>query len=396
MATLNRSVDRFCIKLYKSEKDTENQTGFFDASLPENTISGKLDKPFYISEHFLKELLVGQNDKDICDLYAHISESYKGGILASSLFSNLDASWNYDLNSDLITSLNNETYLVNIFNLTNNNKRQTLIHLTNQICDWVYLNQLRLRTVPDFPNIFNFTGRNKLGGKELAQSLGITVPKTYQVVDEIREIKWESLPKTYVIKPSNLDGAKKVYVIKDGVNLVTGKKMNVREMTRDYRHFRTKQMDKELNKYLKEVLVPKIIVEEYIDDGGSFVPIDYKCYVFRGSLAFVLAIDGGSDRKRFAFYDRVWTRIPNETFSTNTEPISRPIPKPKTLEKLIRNAETLGQAFQQAMKGCWEGDCLRIDFYINDKDVYFGEFAIFPNGGKGKNVNTKGLSLIHI
>lgn len=384
----SNSQNQFFINLMDTTTVNVKDTLLYD----ENHAS-KTNEPFYIRYDLLKEIMANRTIMDIHDIYDDLNKykNNKNSVL-------LDESWNYIYRCQISELFDISS--IYIFNLSDiSNKQQALTYITNQLYNWVYLNSLRFRNVEDFANIFNFTGRNKLGCKEIAKSLGITVPKTYQVVDEIKEIKWTSLPKAYVIKPTNLDGSRKVYVVRNGINMITMKKIKVKDIIKDYRNYRTKQMDKELNKYLQRVLVPKIIIEEYISDSNGEkkdaqfrnIPIDYKCYVFRGSLAFILVIDGESDRRRFAFYDREWVRIPNVRFSTNTEPLIRPIPKPKFLKKLVTNAETLGQAFQRAMKGCWEGDCIRIDFYINSKDVYFGEFAIFPNGGRGKNVNSEGL-----
>ena len=36
------------------------------------------------------------------------------------------------------------------------------------------------------------------------------------------------------------------------------------------------------------------------------------------------------------------------------------------------------------------GKFIRIDFFINKEDYWFGEFSLFPNGGRGDNLNDFG------
>lgn len=36
------------------------------------------------------------------------------------------------------------------------------------------------------------------------------------------------------------------------------------------------------------------------------------------------------------------------------------------------------------------GKFIRIDFFVNKENYWFGEFSLFPNGGRGDNLNEHG------
>lgn len=304
----------------------------------------------------------------------------------------LKNTWNYDFKVNMNKQSKVQIEEIHCFNLINDmyNLDTKLNYIKLKLCDWSLLNRLRFRNVSDYINIFDYTGRNKLGCKEIAANYGVNVPKTYQVVDYIKEINWNKLPSMYVIKPTNLAGARNVYLIKDGIDILTGKKLDKNQLERAYKDYKNKQGEKELNKYLKTVLEPKIIIEELIIGSGSkSAPLDFKCYVFKGVLKFILVIDGQDDRQAFSFYDRNWNKIPNNTYCTVNKEVKKGFIKPKFLDKLVNNAEILAKSFQKLVKS-WEGNFIRVDFFITDNDVYFGEFAIFPNGAKGKNLTKEG------
>ena len=103
-----------------------------------------------------------------------------------------------------------------------------------------------------------------------------------------------------------------------------------------------------------------LLVEPYI--GGDALPLDYKVYVFGGRAAVVQLHVGRGKRHRWSQFDRDWTPL-------SDDPI--PAPPPSRLAEMLESAE--------AMAGT--EDFLRVDFYCEGGDLWFGECCLYPGSG---------------
>lgn len=114
-------------------------------------------------------------------------------------------------------------------------------------------------------------------------------------------------------------------------------------------------------------IAPKLMVEPHLGD-PSRLPLDYKLFVFGGSVRFVeVDTDRAIGHKR-TFFDRQWRRQP---FSLGYPIDLRPIARPASLEAMIAAAERLGAGFS----------FVRIDFYDIDGAPRFGEMTFYPDAG---------------
>ena len=96
-------------------------------------------------------------------------------------------------------------------------------------------------------------------------------------------------------------------------------------------------------------IAPKLMVEPHLGD-PSRLPLDYKLFVFGGSVRYVeVDTDRAVGHKR-TFFDRQWRRQP---FSLGYPIDLRPIARPASLEAMIAAAERLGDGFS----------FVRVDFY---------------------------------
>jgi len=113
---------------------------------------------------------------------------------------------------------------------------------------------------------------------------------------------------------------------------------------------------------------PKIIVEKLLkDDSGNKQLNDYKIYCFHGKPMFIQTIfDRGVETKE-DWYDTDWNLLDVYYFS----PIKKNVEKPKVLEELLSVAEKLSQDFPY----------VRVDLYVANNQVYFGELTFRPYGG---------------
>ena len=115
----------------------------------------------------------------------------------------------------------------------------------------------------------------------------------------------------------------------------------------------------------------KIIAEKYMEEEDGSDLRDYKIHCFHGEPQFILVCsdrfaDGGL---REDFYDTSWKRMdlrrpqhPNSAQGT---------PRPEKLEQMLEKARILAKSIPFA----------RIDFYVINQKIYFGEITFFPASG---------------
>jgi len=111
------------------------------------------------------------------------------------------------------------------------------------------------------------------------------------------------------------------------------------------------------------------IVEEFLDFGLEVIP-DYKFMCFNGKVEFIQV-----DSDRFTEHKR-------NLYSKNFSPMNIRyefnqgdlISKPNLLTEAISIAEELSREF----------DFLRVDLYISDTEIYFGELTNTPDNGFGR------------
>ena len=111
---------------------------------------------------------------------------------------------------------------------------------------------------------------------------------------------------------------------------------------------------------------PKIIVEKFLTNNGNAVD-DFKLYCCNGKV-FIIQHD--TDREtahRQNFYDRQWNPLDIQFAATAGNKIERP----DNMSEMISLAEKLSPTFIFA----------RIDFYIADSKIYFGEITFHPESG---------------
>lgn len=184
------------------------------------------------------------------------------------------------------------------------------------------------------------------------------LPRLYHVTQEPATIPWETLPSRYVIKGTHGSG---------WVKLVTGSidRVATERLCSEWLQQNYYWMHRE---WPYRNIVPRIMIEEFLDDGSGGVPADYKLFVFNGEPAIIQV-----DASRFtghtrAFYDLEWKRLP----VTLTYPaIPGEIPPPVHLHEMIEAAAELARGM----------DFLRVDLYDLPTRFYAGELTTTPGGG---------------
>ena len=112
----------------------------------------------------------------------------------------------------------------------------------------------------------------------------------------------------------------------------------------------------------------KIIVEEYIGDGDGRLPEDYKFYCFNGKAYCCMVCQGREEGwPRFYFMDRDFQLLRINRDSRNA-PEGFSLPKPRDIDAAYAVADTLSQGFP----------FVRVDLYLTEKGVRFGEMTFTP------------------
>lgn len=115
---------------------------------------------------------------------------------------------------------------------------------------------------------------------------------------------------------------------------------------------------------------PRIVCEKYLEDNNGEL-LDYKLFCFNGKVKLIqVDIDRHGDHKR-NMYDVDWERMNINYIYNQSE---QEIRKPLKLKELIHCAEKLSEN----LLFC------RVDFYIVNNEIKFGELTFFPEAGFGK------------
>ncbi len=116
---------------------------------------------------------------------------------------------------------------------------------------------------------------------------------------------------------------------------------------------------------------PRILAEPTIGVNKE-LPFDYKVHCFNGTPQFVEVIGNrnlNTHQANVAIYDFNWKRL-EWTFG-DYPMFEVDVEKPSVLNKLYKVASILADDFKY----------VRLDFYIVEDDIYFGEYTFCPCGG---------------
>ena len=197
----------------------------------------------------------------------------------------------------------------------------------------------------------------QIGEKYLIPLLGVW--------DNPNDIDFEKLPNQFVLKCNHTSGT--------GLCICTDKSL-----------INFKKVKTELNKALKmdyyklhrewpyKDVPRKIIAEEYMQDYHSIEGglNDYKFMCFSGKVkcTFVCSERFSQQGLKVTFFDKDWNLLPFERhYPKSVNKISKPL----NYNLMIALAEKLSQGIP----------FVRVDFYENNGNVYFGELTFFPGAG---------------
>lgn len=186
------------------------------------------------------------------------------------------------------------------------------------------------------------------------------LPKLYWLTSRPDSIPFDELPNRFVVKPSHGSG---------WVQIVTDKStLDRAALIERCSDWLKRSYYKESRERIYKQIEPRIIVEEFIDDGSGGAPLDYKLFLFDGTVQLIEVHAGRFIDHRVGVYTPSWQKRDFRfTFGSIVDEVSRPA----HLAEMIAAAETLGRDL----------DFVRADFYDTGDRLYFGELTMLPGGG---------------
>lgn len=187
--------------------------------------------------------------------------------------------------------------------------------------------------------------------------------------DKAEDIEWEKLPSQFAMKSNH--GSGDVLICEDKSTLDT----------RYYTQYFARILKTKIGYILGEPhynkIQPCIVAEELLDarkqDYPSSTPIDYKIWCFDGVPTYIVTYYNRTKEScNINIYDTEWNNYPqfvqpNEHYQVGTDVL----PRPRCMEQMLRVAQSLTKGFP----------CVRLDLYVIDGKVFFGEMTFTPAGG---------------
>lgn len=226
----------------------------------------------------------------------------------------------------------------------------------NEKLQWLKLyDQLDIkRVLSDKFRVREFV-REKIGEEYLVPLLGCW--------DSFDEIDFKKLPNEFVLKCNHGSGWNMEVQNKEELDLPVLKEQFDSWMMLDYAFCSGLEMH-------YKGIEPKIIAEEMLHTPNGEDLRDYKVFVFDGTVK-IIQVD--VDRKiyhRRNLYTRDWTYLPYGIGYPMAGDVK--VEKPECLDELIELSEKLGAGFKH----------VRVDFYIIDNKIYFGEMTFSHGSGE--------------
>lgn len=187
--------------------------------------------------------------------------------------------------------------------------------------------------------------------------------------DSVEDIELASLPLKFIIKINTGSGGN--FICKDKSQI---DEKAVKEFFNHWFHVEYSDMFVEPH---YQLIKPCIIAEQLLDskkqDIESSTLIDYKVWAFNGEPLYIWVCHNRKPEEvQVATYDLNWNYRPDlSVFNKVFKESSCPIPKPACLEEMISAASILSNGHPE----------VRVDFYVVDNKLYFGEMTFTSLGG---------------
>jgi hypothetical protein len=187
------------------------------------------------------------------------------------------------------------------------------------------------------------------------------LPRLYCLTDRPENIPFDDLPDRFVVKPTHGSGWFEVVRDKSTLDRAALMATCADWLNRSYYD--------ETGEVVYKHVRPRILVEQFIDDGSGESPSDYKFFVFGGRVEFIYVVTDRLTNHKRRLYTPAWEKL---DVRLECEDVDGDVPRPPHLAAMIAAAETLGR----------DWDFIRVDMYDTPDQPYFGELTMTPGGGR--------------
>ena len=206
---------------------------------------------------------------------------------------------------------------------------------------------------------------DRIGWQHIIPTLGVW--------DKAEDIDWDSLPKQFVLKTTHGGGSGGVAICKDKMTFDKNAailKLN-KSMSSD---IYSAHREWPYKKVKRQIIAEKFMIPNDKLNDPAYDLTDYKFFCFNGVPKFCQVIRDRHTCESIDFYDMDW----NHQEFVGLNPIARngltPVARPEHLDEMKGICRKLAKSIP----------FVRIDLYVIDNDVYFGEITFYPASGFGK------------
>lgn len=184
----------------------------------------------------------------------------------------------------------------------------------------------------------------------------------YGIYPTLSREAWEQLPGQFVLKANHGCGMVSIIRQKSTVHYQTIKELTETWKATDYYDVGREWAYKNLSR--------EILAEKLLTDAKGNIPSDWKFFCFHGRVHIIQEDRdryGDSDQTR-NLYDRDYNELNAQLLYPPSKEKSH---KPRLMDSAIEIAEELSRPF----------NFIRVDLYITEQDIYFGELTNYPGNG---------------
>jgi len=298
--------------------------------------------------------------EDIC-VYVGVSESYKDEVIQE-----LRSIGTVHINYECPTPIQKKYYhyvtderFLSVWYLYHTDKYLAWNNLKtyNEKIQWLKLyDNSSIRTKLSDKYLVREYVANAIGDKYL-------IP-LYGVWNNFHDIDFDTLPNDFVLKCNHGSGYNIIVNNKKMLNLNKAEEKFNEWMENDFSDFGMELQYKHIER--------KIIAEKFLHNKDNEDLMDYKFFVFDGTVRYIqVDIDRFKNHRRNLF-TREWQYIPYSIGFPNAPEVK--LPKPQKIEEMLSIAENLGKNFLH----------VRVDLYLFEENIYFGELTFTHGSGTEK------------
>ena len=183
---------------------------------------------------------------------------------------------------------------------------------------------------------------------------------SYGVWDHFDDIDFNKLPDKFVLKCTHDSGRFCICKDKTKFDIQSAKSKLEKSMNNNFFWWTREWPYKNVK--------PRIIAEKFMEEGDGDALTDYKFFCFNGEPRMMYISKDVSADPRTDFFDMDWNHLPFRLKDPHADVLPS---KPSKFEEMREIARVLSKGVPH----------VRVDMYVINNQIYFGEMTFFHNSG---------------